>query len=73
MQFSVFKMQCLECSTVFYSGEDDDNYEKCPMVFCADGYGMELDEIVYEINVDKTTGSLDVTQIPKDPDVIRIR
>ena len=73
MQYSVFKMRCLGCSTVFYVGEHEDNYDKCPMSSCTDGYGVDLDEAVYEITVDKTTGDFTVTQKPVNPDVIRIR
>ncbi|REK69356.1 hypothetical protein DX130_24660 [Paenibacillus paeoniae] len=73
MQYSVFKMKCLDCQTVFFVGEDAEEYDKCPMSFCAEGYGIEEDEIIYEVSLDTYTGSVSIAQVPDNPDAIKIR
>ncbi|MFC4305554.1 hypothetical protein [Cohnella boryungensis] len=73
MEISVNKLKYAECGTVFYSGPDEDEYDKCPMSFCKDGYGYEVDEIAYDINVNKTTGKVTIEQRIPPNDVIRIK
>lgn len=72
MQFLVLKMRCGECAHVYYVGEDNDDWEKCPMSFC-DGYGMEDDTIIYDLTVDKATGEVKLEKTPDNPKVIRIK
>ena len=73
MEFSINKLRCAECGTVFYSGPEDEDWEKCPMSFCEDGYGYEVDEITYDVNVNKMTGKVTVEQRVPPDDVIYVK
>lgn len=73
MEFSVIKLRCADCGTVFYSGPEDENWEKCPMTFCEDGYGYEVDEITYDISINKTAGEVIIEQRVPPDDIVRIK